>query len=97
MSLGTSLPQALLELSRHHMAELSERDRRDFEDELDRLRMIRVAEEGLALGDMLPDFALKDVTGALRTSHEFLDRGPLVLAFFRVCWCPFCAFAIVAL
>ena len=32
MSLGTSLPQALLELSRHHMAELPERDRRDFED-----------------------------------------------------------------
>ena len=97
MSLGQSLPQALIELSRHHMAELSERDRRDFEDELDRLRMIRVAEEALALGDMLPDFALRDVTGTLRTSHEFLDRGPLVLAFFRGGWCPYCALTMVAL
>jgi peroxiredoxin len=46
---------------------------------------------------MLPDFALKDVTGALRTSHEFLDRGPLVLAFFRGGWCPYCALTMVAL
>jgi peroxiredoxin len=97
MSLGQSLPQALAELNRHHMAELSERDRRDVEDELDRLRMMRVAEDGLALGDMLPDFALRDVTGALRTSQEFLDRGPLVLAFFRGGWCPYCALTMVAL
>jgi len=97
MPLGQSLPQALIELNRHHMAELSECDRRDIEDELDRLRMIRVAEEGLALGDMLPDFVLKDVTGTIRTSQEFLDRGPLVLAFFRGGWCPYCALTMVAL
>src|SRR5262249_41359443 len=97
MPLGQSLPQALLELNRHHMAELSERDRRDVEDELDRLRMMRVAEEGLALGDMLPDFALRDGTGTVRSSHEFLDRGPLVLAFFRGGWCPYCALTMVAL
>ena len=97
MPLGQSLPQALIELNRHHMAELSERDRRDVEDELDRLRMMRVAEEALALGDMLPDFALKDATDVLRTSHEFLDRGPLVLAFFRGGWCPYCALTMVAL
>jgi peroxiredoxin len=97
MPLGPSLPQALIELNRHHMAELSQRDRRDVEDELDRLRMMRVAEEALALGDVLPDFALKDATGARRASHEFLDHGPLVLAFFRGGWCPYCALTMVAL
>src|SRR5258708_10528981 len=92
-----SLTRTLLELSRRHMAELPARDGIDCEDVLDRLRMLRVAEEGLAVGDILPDFALKDVTGALRTSHEFLDRGPLVLAFFRGGWCPYCALTMVAL
>jgi peroxiredoxin len=95
--MAQSLPQALIELSRRHMAELSERDRRDVEDEIDRLRMMRVAEEGLALGDLLPDFALKDVTGTIRTSQEFLDRGPLVLALFRGGWCPYCTLTMVAL
>ena len=62
-----SLTQTLLELNRHHMAALPERDRVDLEDELDRLRMMRVAEEGLALGDLLPDFALRDTSGVIRT------------------------------
>jgi peroxiredoxin len=92
-----SLKQTLEELGRHHMAALPERDRVDFEDELDRLRMLRVAEEGLGLGDLLPDFALKDAAGRVRTSHEFLDRGPLVLALFRGGWCPYCDLTMVAL
>jgi peroxiredoxin len=92
-----SLAQTLLELSRHHRAQLPLRDRIDFEDELDRLRMMRVTEEGLALGDMLPDFGLRDTAGTVRTLHEFLDRGPLVLAFFRGGWCPYCDLTMVAL
>jgi peroxiredoxin len=97
MSLSQSLPKALQELNRHHMAELPARDRTGVEDELDRLRMLRLAEDGLQLGDTLPDFALRDASGAARTSHEFLDRGPLVLAFFRGGWCPYCALTMVAL
>ena len=34
MSVSQSLPDALQELSRHHRAELSARDRADFDDEL---------------------------------------------------------------
>lgn len=79
------------------MAEVPERDRIDFEDELDRLRMLRVAEDGLGLGDLLPDFALKDACGRVHFSTEYLDRGPLVLAFFRGGWCPYCDLTMVAL
>ena len=91
------LKQTLLELGRHHRAALSVRDRADFEDELDRLRMMRLAEEGLGLGDLLPDFALEDVAGRVWTSGELLDHGPLVLALFRGDWCPYCDLTMVAL
>src|SRR6266851_4491803 len=94
---GMSLSQTLLELSRHHMAALSPRDRADVEDELNRLRMLRVAEEGLRVGDHLPDFALQDGSGRLWTSGELLDRGPLVLALFRGDWCPYCELTMAAL
>jgi peroxiredoxin len=97
MSLSQTLPQTLLELSRRHMAALSPRERADFEDELDRLRMLRVAEEGLAVGDTLPDFSLVDGAGRTWTSGELLDRGPLVLALFRGGWCPYCELTMVAL
>lgn len=92
-----SLPQTLRDLSERHMAALSTRDRADFEDELDRLRMLRVAEEGLRLGDYLPDFALKDAAGRRWSSSELLDCGPLVLALFRGGWCPYCDLTMVAL
>jgi peroxiredoxin len=92
-----SLSQTLRELSERHMRALPARDRADFEDELDRLRMLRIAEEGLGLGDYLPDFALKDASGRRCTSGELLDRGPLVLALFRGGWCPYCDLTMVAL
>jgi peroxiredoxin len=92
-----SLTQTLLELSRRHMAALSPRERADFEDELDRLRMLRVAEDGLAVGDILPDFSLEDGAGRTWTSGERLDRGPLVLALFRGGWCPYCELTMTAL
>ena len=92
-----TLTATLLEVSRHHRAALSARDRADFEDELDRLRMLRVPEDGLAVGDYLPDFALADAAGRTWTSDELLDRGPLVLALFRGDWCPFCELTMAAL
>lgn len=91
------LREALRELSERHTAALPTRDRADVEDELDRLRMMRLAEEGLGLGDYLPDFALSDADGRRWTSGELLDRGPLVLALFRGGWCPYCDLTMVAL
>lgn len=91
------LSQTLRDLCERHMAALPARDRTDFEDELDRLRMMRVAEEGLGMGDYLPDFALKDSAGRRWTSGELLDHGPLVLALFRGGWCPYCDLTMVAL
>ncbi len=92
-----SLTETLLQLARHHMAALSPRDRADVEDELDRLRMMRVVEDGLGAGDYLPDFALEDAAGRLWTSAELLDRGPLILALFRGDWCPYCELTMAAL
>ncbi len=91
------LRETLLELSRHHMAAIPSRDRMDAEDELDRLRMMRIAEEGLAVGDHLPDFELADGNGRIWSSGELLDRGPLVLALFRGDWCPYCGLTMDAL
>lgn len=49
-----------------------------------------VGATALATGDMLPDFALPDAEGRLRTSADLLAQGPLVLAFYRGGWCSFC-------
>jgi 2,3-bisphosphoglycerate-independent phosphoglycerate mutase len=53
-----NLKQSLETLRDRHRAEIDAFARRAFEDELDRLRMMRVPEDGLGVGDYLPDFEL---------------------------------------
>ena len=42
------------------------------------------------VGASLPDFALPDVHGKKVKLSELLAKGPVVLAFYRGGWCPFC-------
>ncbi|HMR34121.1 MAG TPA: peroxiredoxin-like family protein [Geminicoccaceae bacterium] len=74
-----------------------ESDRRLVGRSIERNWMLQLAEHGLAVGDMLPDFALSDATGRQITSDELLDGRPLVVAFFRGGWCPYCDAALRAL
>lgn len=64
---------------------------------IERLRMLQLAETALAVGDPLPEFALPDPAGRIGRSEEILARGPLVLAFFRGAWCPYCDLSMRAL
>jgi peroxiredoxin len=45
---------------------------------------------GLSVGDKAPDFTLPDQLGRSVSLRERLASGPVVLAFYRGEWCPFC-------
>lgn len=64
---------------------------------VERLRMLQIVEQGLAVGDILPDFALPDADGRVVASADLLARGPVALSFFRGPWCPYCSLALEAL
>ena len=53
---------------------------------------LQADEVGLAVGEMAPDFALKDQTGdVIKLSELTAKHGKVALAFFRSAdWCPFC-------
>lgn len=42
------------------------------------------------VGEMAPDFTLPDVLGRPVRLSELLQRGPVVLTFYRGIWCPVC-------
>jgi peroxiredoxin len=44
----------------------------------------------LRKGDLAPDFALPDPHGQVLALKTLLDRGPVVISFYRGGWCPFC-------
>jgi peroxiredoxin len=56
-----------------------------------------LASSSLKSGDRLPDFELPTVEGRLIASHELLQKGPLVISFFRGGWCPYCTLELKAL
>src|SRR3954454_13248950 len=41
-------------------------------------------------GDVAPDFVLPDTHGHVLALKTLLDRGPVVISFYRGSWCPFC-------
>ena len=41
-------------------------------------------------GDVAPEFSLPDARGHVVALKTLLDRGPVVISFYRGGWCPFC-------
>jgi peroxiredoxin len=73
-------------------------------DEGKALRLRAIAEvvasgqaPGLAVGERIPAFTLPDPFGELVSSDELLERGPLVISFYRGDWCPYCNLELRAL
>jgi peroxiredoxin len=51
----------------------------------------------LRAGQVFPSFSLPDASGSIVSASELLERGPLVVAFYRGGWCPFCNLELNAL
>ncbi len=45
---------------------------------------------GLEVGDPAPGFTLTGARGETVTLARLLDKGPVVLTFYRGAWCPYC-------
>lgn len=61
-----------------------------FEAGLDSVRESGVVAEAVNVGDTVPAFALPGIDGKLVDIGNLLDRGPVVLTFYRGGWCPYC-------
>lgn len=47
-------------------------------------------EQGIRLGDKAPDFTLKNQNGKEVNLYQLLEKGPVVLSWYRGGWCPYC-------
>lgn len=92
-----SLQEKLQALREASVTRLDEETWRGLKDTIEWLRMRQLAEHSLAAGETLPDFELPDHAGRTVASGDLLDRAPLVLAFFRGGWCPYCSATMAAL
>jgi len=49
-----------------------------------------IAERSLKVGEKAPDFELPNPKGESVNLHSLLEKGPVVLNFYRGGWCPYC-------
>ena len=56
-----------------------------------------LVERSLAVGAHAPEFDLPDANGNQVTLSSLLKKGPVVLAFYRGGWCPYCSTELRAL
>lgn len=57
---------------------------------ISRLNANRVGDAAPKPGELMPEFVLPDQTGALVSLSELIAQGPVVVAFHRGHWCPYC-------
>jgi len=62
-----------------------------------RLQSARAGEGAPQVGEPMPNFTMPDQEGRLTTLDELLAKGPVVLAFHRGHWCPYCRLNMVGL
>lgn len=55
-----------------------------------RLKRIHAGESAPEKGEPMPGFLLPDESGHLVSLANLLERGPVVIAFLRGHWCPYC-------
>jgi peroxiredoxin len=52
---------------------------------------------GLPVGLVAPNFSLPDARGSMVNLDDLLERGPVVITFYRGEWCPYCNLQLRAL
>lgn len=56
----------------------------------ERLLNSNITDHAKGVGDTAPEFRLPNVQGGHTNLSELLEKGPVVLSFYRGGWCPFC-------
>ena len=56
-----------------------------------------ILDQALNVGDTIPEFTLESADRQPASSREFLEKGPLVITFYRGGWCPYCNLALRSL
>lgn len=87
---NTPLQQQLDEMLAQNRSRLPVNMARDLFSPVEQLVASGAADRSLKEGAQAPDFTLPDAQGQMVTLSHLLERGPVVIAFYRGAWCPYC-------
>ena len=65
-----------------------------YEEGIEQVKKSGVLGKALKVGDKAPDFELPDASGRRIKLSALLERGPVVVTWYRGGWCPYCNIAL---
>jgi len=90
LSTKTTLAAELELLRNETMSQLSGDVAELIQEKANELARSGVAERSLKVGNAAPDFVLPNAYGRAVHLQGLLQRGPVVVSFYRGGWCPYC-------
>lgn len=84
------LKQELDNLSKDMGGKAPEEVKKVMQESMQKLINSKIDEKSLKKGDNAPEFSLLNINNELISSKTFLQKGPLIVNFYRGSWCPFC-------
>jgi peroxiredoxin len=60
------------------------------QESIDKVRNSGIAERALKAGDCAPEFSVPNAYGRQVSLSAELEKGPVILSFYRGGWCPYC-------
>jgi peroxiredoxin len=82
--------EALLERKSDFEKVADEKTKQIYEEGLLAVAQSGVLKSAKNVGDMAPDFTLKNALGKEVSLQDYLAKGPVVLVWYRGGWCPYC-------
>ena len=92
-----TLTESLKNYANQSAAKLPEASKKIMQNAIDELTASELTNKALRTGDVFPSFTLPNVNGNTISSEALLEEGPLVVAFYRGGWCPYCNIELKAL
>lgn len=92
-----SLQQQLDDFAKDFAAKVPAEVRQVMDEAGEDVNAIFASQTHLDVGDQIPEFTLSDARGNSVAVGDLLANGPLVVAFYRGGWCPYCNLELRAL
>ncbi len=88
--ISISLKEQLDETKAIFEQKADEYKKRVFNEGIDAVAQSGIYNQAKNVGDIAPNFGLKNATGKTVTLQEYLKKGKVVLTWYRGGWCPYC-------